>query len=361
MRYDCTLRIGSRDISISAPSYFIADIAANHDGDIERAKDLIFKAKEAGADCAKFQHFLADKIVSAVGFATMDGKVSHQASWRKSISEIYDQYHTRRDWTDILVETCQKADIEFMTTPYDYESIDMFAGIVSAYKVGSGDLTFHGAIERMAKVGKPILLACGAATMDEVGHAVDLILENNKKICLMQCNTNYTGSVDNFKHVNLKVLQSFATRWPGMLLGFSDHTPGHSAVLGAVALGARIIEKHFTDDNDREGPDHSFALNPTTWRAMVEATRELEWALGDGVKRIEANELETIVIQRRALRVKQDLPAGTVLTHGHLEALRPCPSGAVPPSAWHQVVGRRIAVAKYAGQELLWTELTSAS
>lgn len=357
MTYDTSLRIGTHEIALDAPSYFIADIAANHDGDLERAKDLIWKSKEAGADCAKFQHFIADRIVSKVGFEGQKGQVSHQAKWKKSVVEVYDQYHTRRDWTDELVETCRKADIHFMTTPYDIEAVDMFRNIVPAFKVGSGDITFHEEVEHIAKTGKPVLLATGAATMAEVEEAADLVLRHNSQLCLMQCNTNYTGSIENFKYVNLRVLQTFAERWPGMVLGFSDHTPGHSAVLGSVALGARVIEKHFTDDNSREGPDHSFALNPVTWRAMVDATRELEAALGDGVKRIEKNEMETVVIQRRALRLKTSLDAGTTLSPDHLEALRPCPDGAVSPDALSKVLGKKLASAKEAGKELLWTDL----
>ena len=357
MKYDVTLQIGGREISQQAPTYFIADIAANHDGDLARAQDLIWKAKEAGADCAKFQHFLADKIVSDVGFSRGVGQVSHQAGWKKPVAQIYEQYHTRREWTDALVQTCKQARIDFMTTPYDSEAIDMFKDIVPAFKVGSGDITFHSSLERIAKTGKPVLLATGAATMSEVEQAVELVLRYNKSLCLLQCNTNYTGSPENFRHVNLRVLLSFAIHWPGLVLGFSDHTPGHSAVLGAVALGARIVEKHFTDDNSREGPDHSFALNPVTWRAMVDATRELESALGDGTKRIEGNEEETVVIQRRALRVKKDLRAGTILVEDHLEPLRPCPIGSVPPNRLAEVLGKTLARDKEAGRELLWTDL----
>lgn len=358
MTYLERFSIGDREIYSGAPAYFIADIAANHDGDLERAKDLIFKAKEAGADVAKFQHFKADRIVSDVGFSDDNvGKVSHQAGWRKSVSEIYDQYHTRRDWTDTLVETCRQAGIEFMTTPYDVEAVRMFAGIVPAYKVGSGDITFKSLLTEIAAQGKPLLLATGAASMADVEEAVQTCLATNPALCVMQCNTNYTGSLENFRYVNLRVLETFARRWPGLPLGFSDHTPGHSAVLGAVALGATVIEKHFTDDNDRVGPDHSFALNPVTWRAMVDATRELEFSLGDGMKRIEANEEQTVVIQRRALRATASLAAGTQLTEDHLEALRPCPAGAVPPNCVDQVIGKTIKAPLDRGRELFWSNL----
>ena len=357
MTYNHSLQIGERTISADAPTYFIADIAANHDGDLGRAKSLIWKAKEAGADCAKFQHFLANRIVSAEGFASLGGQQSHQSSWKKSVPEVYDQYHTRRDWTETLVETCREAQIEFMTTPYDLEAVKLFAPIVPAYKIGSGDITFHSLIAEMASIGKPLLLATGAATMADVEAAVNVILPRNRNLCLMQCNTNYTGSLDNFRYVNLNVLRTFARRWPGLVLGLSDHTPGHSAVLGAVTLGARVVEKHFTDDNGREGPDHKFALNETTWRAMVDATRELEAALGDGEKRIEENERDTVVIQRRALRTTAALPVGAVLQASDVEALRPCPPDAVSPDALPQIVGKKLCNPKARGEELRWADL----
>ncbi|MCB5363033.1 N-acetylneuraminate synthase family protein [Pusillimonas sp. CC-YST705] len=357
MNYNSVFFINGRKISFSDPTYFIADIAANHDGDLERAKMLIHLAKEAGADCAKFQHFKASGIVSAEGFEAMGNQLSHQAKWKKSVTEVYDQYHTRREWTSVLVETAREVGIDFMTTPYDIEAIDMFSTIVPAFKVGSGDITFREAVVRMAETGKPVLLATGASDMEDVIAAVEMIVNANPNICLMQCNTNYTGSVENFKYVNLQVLPTFAERWPGMILGFSDHTPGHSAVLGAVTLGARVVEKHFTDDNDREGPDHSFALNPKTWRDMVDSVRELEAALGDGIKRIESNELETVVIQRRALRLTRDIQAGEVLCSNDLEALRPCPEGAITPMDDLKVIGRKILQDKKKGMVLAWTDL----
>ena len=357
MRWNTDVEIGKVRVSQNDPTYFIADIAANHDGDLDRARSLIWKAKEAGADCAKFQHFVADKIVSAAGFEALGAQSAHQAGWKQTVVEVYDAYHTRRDWTGALVETCRAADIEYMTTPYDMEAIAAQAPHVPAIKVGSGDITFTPLLQACADLGKPVLLATGAATMDDVEQAVATVLARNPKLVLMQCNTNYSGSEDNFAHVNLNVLKAFATRWPGMPLGLSDHTPDHEAVLGAVALGARVIEKHFTDDNSREGPDHAFALDPVAWAAMVKATRRLEASMGTGVKVIEGNETQTVVVQRRAIRVRTDLPAGHLLTEADVECLRPCPADALDPRRLEAVIGRALANPVTAGKALTWPDL----
>ena len=357
MRWNTDVEIGKARVSQNDPTYFIADIAANHDGDLDRARSLIWKAKEAGADCAKFQHFVADKIVSAAGFEALGAQSAHQAGWKRTVVEVYDAYHTRRDWTEALVETCRAADIEYMTTPYDMEAIAAQAPHVPAIKVGSGDITFTPLLQACADLGKPVLLATGAATMDDVEQAVATVLARNPKLVLMQCNTNYSGSENNFAHVNLNVLKAFANRWPGMPLGLSDHTPDHEAVLGAVALGARVIEKHFTDDNSREGPDHAFALDPVAWAAMVKATRRLEASMGTGVKVIEGNETQTVVVQRRAIRVRTDLPAGHLLTEADVECLRPCPADALDPRRLEAVIGRALANPITAGKALTWPDL----
>jgi N-acetylneuraminate synthase len=170
----------------------------------------------------------------------------------------------------------------------------------------------------------------------------------------MQCNTNYTGSLDNFRHINLNVLRSYATMWPDVILGLSDHTPGHAAVLGAVALGARVVEKHFTDDRGRVGPDHAFSTDPASWREMVDRTRELELSLGSGEKRVAANELETVVMQRRCLRTARPVSAGEVLRREDIEPLRPAPAGSIPPYELDQVVGTRALVDLPTGEMLTW-------
>lgn len=357
MRYNTEIKIGTREISIEMPTYFIADIASNHDGKLAQAKELIWSAKEAGADGVKFQHFLADKIVSDYGFQHLDGQLSHQASWGKSVYEVYRDCECNRRWTEELARTARDAGVDFLTTPYDIAAVQQMNDFIPAYKIGSGDITWTDFIELIAQQGKPVLLATGASDMEDTARAVKAVLRHNKDIVLMQCNTNYTGSLENFRYVNLNVLRSFALRYPSMVLGLSDHTPGHAAVLGAVTLGARVIEKHFTLDNSLEGPDHSFSMNPATWKEMVERTRELELAMGDGCKRIEGNEQETVIVQRRAVRVRQPLTAGTILVDDMLEELRPAPKDAVFPYQKSEVIGRRLRQNKEQGDYLRFMDI----
>ena len=357
MNYDTSVIIGGHRIERGAPTYFVADVASNHDGDEARAHELIHLAKDAGADAVKFQHFLARHIVSDRGFRALGSQVSHQAAWSKPVYEVYEQYELPRDWTPALARTAAEAGIDFLTTPYDVPAIELVDDYVPAYKIGSGDITWTDLISAVASRGKPVLLATGASTMRDVERAVGSALEQNRALVLMQCNTNYTGSLENFGYVNLAVLNAFAERWPGLPLGLSDHTPGHATTLGAVALGACVVEKHFTDDNNREGPDHPFSMNPRTWRGMVERARELEHALGDGIKRIEANERETAVVQRRCLRFTRDLPAGTRLCADDLEALRPAPPGGLEPYRLDEAIDRTLARDRAAGEALTMQDL----
>jgi sialic acid synthase SpsE len=338
MSYSSEIRIDGRRIAYDRPTYFVADIASNHDGDLSRALELIWLARDAGADAVKFQHFRATEIVSDHGFRQLGDGLGHQSTWPKSVFDTYRQYELDRDWTRELITTAQQAAITLFTTPYDVDAVTRVGALMPAFKIGSGDIDWPALIHQVASEHKPVLLATGAANMDDVARAVRIALAENPDLVLMQCNTNYTGSEENFRFVNLRVLRSFAERWPGMLLGLSDHTPGHATVLGAVTLGARVIEKHFTDDNARVGPDHAFAMNPSSWADMVRRTRELEQALGDGVKRVEENERDTVILQRRCVRLARDVAAGVPLVAGDLECLRPAEPGALSPMRVEQVL-----------------------
>jgi sialic acid synthase SpsE len=336
------IQIEHKMIGMSHPTYFIADVAANHDGDLERAKNLIYLCAEAGADAAKFQHFTASSIVSNQGFKSLGGQQSHQSKWKKSVFDIYQDASINQDWTSILKETCDKAGITFLTSPYSYELVDKVDDFLSAYKIGSGDITWLGIVDYIASKGKPVLLASGASTQDEVDIAMSTLLSHTNNVILMQCNTNYTASLENFKYINLNVLKEYSRRYPDTILGLSDHTPGHATVLGAVTLGARVIEKHFTDDVSREGPDHKFSMDFNTWKSMVDRTRELENSLGVEIKKVEDNEIETVVLQRRSIRIKKDMVAGDVIIEDDLEFLRPCPEGALPPYELEKILGKKL-------------------
>jgi len=347
-------QIGERTIGLNHPTYFIADISANHDGSLDRAKLLIRLAKEAGADAAKFQNFRAPKIVSDYGFKSLGGQHSHQASWKKSVFEVYQGASIPFEWTPVLKEECDRVGIDYFSSPYDFDAIEMLDPYVPAFKIGSGEITWPEALERMARRGKPVILATGAADIGEVQRAVHAILAINPQLALLQCNTNYTGSLENLKYVNLRVLETYKVMFPGLVLGLSDHTPGHATVLGAVALGARIVEKHFTDDRTREGPDHPFSMTPETWEDMVENTRRLERALGSGDKVVEDNEKQTVILQRRCLRAARAIKAGEIFSREMIDVLRPAPANAILPYEIEKVIGSKALADIPAGKELTW-------
>jgi N-acetylneuraminate synthase len=390
------MKINDRNIGDGYPVYFIADIAANHNGDLEKAKDLIYSCAEAGADAAKFQNFFAHTIVSNYGFKQLVGQLSHQEKWEKSVYEVYEDASLPLEWTETLNETCEKAGIHYFTAPYSLDLIDFLTPYVSAWKMGSGDITWLQEIEAMAKSKPPLIMATGASTMDEVKLAVDAALNYTNDMILMQCNTNYTATLDEpraltlerFRYISLSVLESFRKMYPNVVLGLSDHTHGHTTVLGAVGLyGARAIEKHYTLDNTLKGPDHPFSMNPKSWALMVEKTHVLDdllsddmmfdekykvvedlvddkeglvLSIGDGIKKIEDNEKETVVLQRRALRFTKDLKKGHILTEKDLFPLRPCPEDGLPPYKLDQCIGKKLAVDVAEGSHITKDQLVDA-
>ncbi len=351
------IKIGKRKIGPMCPTYFIADIGANHDGDLDRAKELIRLAKKAGADAAKFQNFSAKKIVSDYGFKNLGGQQSHQSKWKKSVFEVYQDASISFDWTPTLKEECDKVGIDYFSSPYDLEAIDYLDDFMPAYKIGSGEIDWIEALERMAGKGKPVILSTGAATIGDVQRAVHAIWKINTQLVLMQCNTNYTASEENFKYIHLNVLKTYALMFPDVVLGLSDHTSGHVTVLGAVALGVRVVEKHFTDDTSRDGPDHKFAMDPVMWEMMVKNIRQLEKALGSADKQVAENEKETVIIQRRCLRAAYDLKEGEVITRKKIDVLRPAAPGAIPPDKMDEVIGMKLISDVPTGKEFCWGNL----
>ncbi len=351
------LFIEGNKIGINEKPYFIADIAANHDGDLQRAYKLIELAKESGAHAAKFQNFIAEKIVSNKGFSSLSDQLSHQSEWKKSVFQTYKDASVPYEWTSKLKEKCNDVGITYFTSPYDFDSVDHVDPFVEVYKIGSGDVTWHEILEYIAKKGKPVIIATGASTINEVDMAIDVIKNHNDRIVIMQCNTNYTASINNYKFINLRVLETYSKRFPEFLLGLSDHTHGHSTILGAIALGARVFEKHFTDDNNRDGPDHKFAMNPKTWKEMVSASNELFLALGDGKKDIEKNEKETASVQRRGLRFTKKLYKGDLIKKEDIFPLRPLHENGVQPFEIEKLTGKKLKRNVENDQHVSWEDI----
>ncbi len=350
-------KLNKKIISEKSPTYFIADIGANHDGNLARAKKLIKLCANAGANAAKFQHFKAETIVSNFGFQKLKIK-THQSKWKTDVYEVYKKASIDPTWTNELKKTCKKYNIDFFTSPYDLNYVDDLNEDVCAFKIGSGDITWLEIIDKISKKKKPVIIACGASNLVDVDRAIKLIKKNNKKIVLMQCNTNYTGQQNNLKFVNLNVLDTFRKKYKNsVLLGLSDHTFGHVAVLGAVAKGARVIEKHFTDDNKRTGPDHHFAMNPKTWKEMVKATRDLEKTFGDGVKKVEKNEINAKIVQQRSIRAIKLIKKGEKLKRRDLICLRPKSNQGLEPYFLPKILGKSVKKNIQKHEELNWKKI----
>lgn len=342
--------INNRLLEPTDNTYIIAEIGSNFDGSKERAKRLIELAAECGADAAKFQAFRADSIVSAYGFDGLNA--GFQADWDRPVYEVYKDAELSRRWIGDLVAHADSHGIDFLCTPYDYEAVDLLADHdMPAFKIGSGDITWHRLLEHVAQQGKPVILATGASTLGEVEAAVETIqTAGNDDIVLLQCVTNYPSD---FESANIRAMSTLAETF-NVPVGYSDHTPGSTVPLGAVSRGANVIEKHFTDDKSREGPDHSFAMNVEEFERMVQEVRNLNTALGSPRKRIYDEEMEPRILQRRALRAATDLDAGTTITDDDVVALRPCPEGVFEPANRETLLGRTVNDDMVRGECFSW-------
>lgn len=351
------IMIGSKRVGAGHPAYIIAEIGSNFDGDLARAKSLAKLSKDLGADAYKIQNFLAPKIVSNAGFKNL--QVAFQANWDKPVVDVYRQAEFPREWIKELSDYCKEIGIDFFSSPYDTDAVDQLEGLgIAAHKIGSGEIDNLEFLAYVARTGKPILIACGASTMEEIAAAVKTVRDTgNENIILLQCVTNYPSPI---KDSNIRAMNTLKETF-GVLVGYSDHTigaaggaddplNGATVPLGAVALGACVIEKHFTDDRTRKGPDHPFAMNPEEFKAMVDGIRAMEQALGDGEKKLMPSEHQTVVIQRRGIYAVKDIPSGQTVTRDMLEFLRPA-VGLRPPQIG-LVVGKTLNKAIAAGEPI---------
>lgn len=346
------IKIGNRMIGANYPTYIIAEIGANFDGNIERAKKLIDAAKECGADCAKFQTFTAEKIVSDVGFRKMTLHGVH-GSWGRSVYDVFKDVEFPHKWHKEISDYCKKVDIDFSTSPYDKEAVELCCELdVPFIKLGSGDITWLSMLEYIAKKGKPMMLATGDATISEIDEAIRTILSTgNNQLVLMQCVTNYPSKLES---ANIRVIESYQKMY-NIITGYSDHSPGSVVALGAVALGARVIEKHFTLDKTLKGPDHPHSMNPDEFKFMVKSIRELEKSLGSSFKQVVEEEAETVYVQRRGLCAKSAIEEGAVIRASDIDVLRPA-LGIQPK--YENIITGKIANKRIAkGEPIYWEDI----
>ncbi len=325
--------------------YIIAEAGVNHNGSLAVAKELAEAAKEAGADCVKFQTFKAEKLVSrsARKAAYQEGTTGEgtQADMLKQLELSYDEFRE-------LKAHCDRIGIRFLSTPFDPDSIAFLDTMdMPFWKVPSGEVTNAPYLAAIGKTGKPVVLSTGMCTLEEVGAAIRVLRENGSgEIRLLQCNTEYPTP---FEDVNLRAMATMREAF-GLETGYSDHTRGIEAPIAAAALGAGIIEKHFTLDRNMEGPDHKASLEPGELAAMVQAIRHIELALGTGVKTPSPSEQKNIAVARKSLVAARAIRQGETLTAENLAVKRP--GTGVSPMQWDEVIGTK-AVRDFEEDELI--------
>lgn len=326
----------------------IAEAGVNHNGSIEMARKMVEAARECGVDYIKFQTFKAEKIAN---------KFALQADYQKrNLHEDSSQVEMLRklelaDKDFVLLKTyCDSRDVRFMSTPFDLESIDFLAGLGMDYmKVPSGEITNLPYLRKIASKGIPVIMSTGMCGLGEIEDALDILYKggiSTDDITLLHCNTEYPTPMAD---VNLRAMETLRSAF-GTKVGYSDHTRGIEVPVAAVAMGASVIEKHFTLDKSLPGPDHVASLEPSELRAMVDAIRNIELAVGTSVKRVSSSERKNKAVARKSIVAAKDIKAGECLTEDNLTVKRP--GSGISPMLWDSVMGKK-AIRDFAADELI--------
>jgi N,N'-diacetyllegionaminate synthase len=327
--------IGGRKIGVGEPCFIIAEAGVNHNGNLQLARELVDVAVEAQADAVKFQTFKPEKVSSPFApkatyqLQTTDARESQLELGRK-LELPYEAFRELQCY-------CKSKGILFLSTPFDYESADYLDELrVPAFKIPSGEITNLQFVEHVARKRQPLIVSTGMSTLDEVTNAVETIRRTgNEQLILLQCVSNYPAQPSS---VNLRAMHTLGEAFD-VPVGYSDHTTGIEIAIAAVALGASVVEKHFTISRNLPGPDHHASLEPEELTAMVRSIRNVEAALGDGIKRPALEEANTAEVARRSLVAARYIATGTVLTEDLVAILRP--GTGLPPAMKSQLVGRR--------------------
>lgn len=327
----------------------IAEAGVNHNGSLELAKQLIDAAANAGVDYVKFQTFKAENLVT---------KFAKQAEYQKKNISVDDdsQYQMLKNLElsqvdhEVLIEYCRQKGVRFFSTAFDLESIDYLASLnLPLWKIPSGEITNYPYLRKIAQQGKPVILSTGMSGPADIHSAVDALYKfglTKDQITVLHCNTEYPTP---FEDVNLRAMLTIKEEF-GVKVGYSDHTRGIEVPIAAVALGAEVIEKHFTLDRNLPGPDHKASLEPNELKAMVGAIRNIEQAMGDGEKKVTVSECKNIAIARKSIVAACPIKKGEILSEENLTAKRP--GTGINPMRWDEIVGT-IAIRDYNGDELI--------
>jgi N,N'-diacetyllegionaminate synthase len=314
----------------------IAEAGVNHNGSIESAKKLIDVATESGANYVKFQTFKAETLVT---------QFAKKAEYQKNITDknesqfdMIKKLELDRAAHEELIEYCKSKDIRFLSTAFDHDSIDMLTELdIPFFKIPSGEITNLPYLRHIGRMGKPIIMSTGMSTLKEVRSALNILMEAGAKkdeITILHCNTEYPTPMED---VNLKAMLTIGDEL-GIKIGYSDHTLGIEVPIAAVALGATVIEKHFTLDRKLPGPDHAASLEPNELNAMVTAIRNIEKAMGDGVKKPSPSEIRNITIARKSIVAKKPIKKGELFSEENLTVKRP--GTGISPMEWDNVMGK---------------------
>ena len=327
----------------------IAEAGVNHNGSLELAKQLIDAASVAGVDYVKFQTFKAENVVT---------KKAKQAEYQKknigddndSQFQMLKKLELSQADHELLISYCKEKRIHFFSTAFDFDSIDYLASLnLPLWKIPSGEITNYPYIRKIAQIGKPIILSTGMCEVEDIHNAVDTLLKFGLKkdqITILHCNTEYPTP---FEDVNLRAMIAIKEEF-GVKVGYSDHTKGIEVTIAAVALGAEVIEKHFTLDRNMPGPDHKASLEPDELKSMVSAIRNIEFALGDGQKHVSASESKNLAIARKSIVAACPIKQGDVLTEYNLTVKRP--GTGISPMHWEEIIVTR-AIRDFAEEEMI--------
>jgi N,N'-diacetyllegionaminate synthase len=333
--------------------YIIAEAGVNHNGNLENALKLIDVAKNAGADAVKFQTFIPELVISryAQKAAYQEATTGKQESQLDMVRKLYLDVNAHKE----MIAYSKKAGIEFLSTPFDLTSIDTLNDLgLKTIKIPSGEVTNIPYLKKLGKLNKRIILSTGMCYLGEVEQAINLLVAagtSKENISLLHCNTEYPTPMQD---VNLLAMNTMRNAFK-LETGYSDHTLGIEVPIAAVALGATIIEKHFTLDKNMEGPDHKASLEPAELKAMVIAIRNIEQAMGDGIKKPSPSETKNIAIARKSIHLANDLRKDHILSEEDLVIKRP--GDGIPSSLIEQAIGKKIKADFAADHKLSWEDL----